>query len=44
MGVAYERHGLFLRREDGGLLQLEMEAPSSKAAFLRDLFAAWAKQ
>jgi S1-C subfamily serine protease len=43
MGVAYERHGLFLRRDDG-LLQLEMEAPSSKAAFLRDLFAAWAKQ
>jgi hypothetical protein len=42
LGVAYEVHGVFVRRGDG-LLQLEVEAPPAKLAFVRDLFAAWVK-
>jgi S1-C subfamily serine protease len=42
LGTAYSVEGAFASRADG-LLQLEVESPDSKLAFVQDLFAAWLK-
>jgi hypothetical protein len=40
-GAAYLHEGAFVRTADGGLLRLEVQAPTGKLAFVRPLLESW---